>query len=126
MDREGQKEGRAKENREEVDKQNRRFRSMLETMEMMRDMDVSTRDGFLGAEILSNLDEEHIVEGGTGLHESRQLENGRGGGGGLVSSNGKIICEHSQVTDTENVMTLQLDDTRDFVGLAPCAMFKRC
>ena len=36
-----------------------------------------------------------------------------------MSSNGKIICEHSQATDTENVMTHQLDDTRDFVGLAP-------
>ena len=76
MDREGQKEGIAKENRnrEEVGKQNRRFRSMLEAMEMMRDVDVSTRDGFLGSEILSNLDEEYIVVGGTGLLESGQLE----------------------------------------------------
>ena len=89
-------------------------------------MDVSTKDGFLGAEIQSNLDEEHIMVGGTGLLESGQLEHGLGGGGGLVSSNGKIICEHSQVTDTENVITLQLDDTRDCVGLAPCVMFKHC
>jgi hypothetical protein len=70
----------------------------LETMEMMRDMDVSTRDGFLGAEVLSNLDEKYIVVGGTGLLVSGRLEHGLGGGGGLVSSNGKIIWNNNWMT----------------------------
>ena len=117
MDREGQKEGRAMERMEEVNKnknkQSKRPKKMLKIKEIQNKNEFN-RDKFPVCQILPCINKINIVLGETEL--SIHGENERGlGGGVMVSIN--LMNEQSQA---KQIYTTQvLDDTRDFVGLAP-------
>ena len=69
-------------------------------------MNEHNRDRFPVCQILPCINEINLLVGGLG-------------GGGMVSRNHNMINEQTQAKQKQIYTTQVLDDTRDFVGLAP-------